>query len=74
MYDSIKSGVRTVEKLLVETKYKGWRKSKFWKNREKSLSRNLHKVIRGGGKRKHQRVKKAANDYLKASRIISKKI
>ena len=33
----------------------------------------MHKVIRGGGKRKHQRLKKATNDYLKASRIISKK-
>lgn len=76
MNDSIKSSVRTVEKFLTEsdTEYNGWRKSKYWVRNAKSLSRNLNKILRGGGKRKHQRVKKVANEYLKASRIISNKI
>jgi len=76
LYDSIKSSVRTVEKLIseAETEYQGWRKSKYWVNHVKSLNRKLNKIIHGGGKRKHQRVKKATNEYLKASRIISNKI
>ena len=52
----------------------GWRKSKYWKNKTKRLSRNLNKIIHGGGKRKHQRVKKATNKYLGTTRIISNKI
>ena len=56
------------------TKHQGWRKHNFWKKSSKSLSRSLNKVLRGGGKRKIQRVKKAANAYLKASRKISEKI
>ena len=74
LYDSIKSGIRTIEKLLEGTEHQGWRKHHFWKKSTKSLSRNLSKVLRGGGKRKVQRVKKAANAYLKASRKISNKI
>ena len=74
MYDSVKSSIRTVEKLLVEPEIKGWRKSKYWKNKIKSLSRKLNKIAHGGGKRKHQRVKKATNKYLSATRIISNKI
>lgn len=74
LYDSLKSGIRTIEKLLSEGHYQGWRKYSYWKNSSKSLSRNLSKVLRGGGKRKVQRVKKAANAYLKSSRKISGKI
>ena len=74
MYDSVKSSIRTVEKILVETEIKGWRKSKYWKNKAKLLSRKLSKIVHGGGKRKHQRVKKAANKYLSTIRIISNKI
>ena len=74
LYDSVKSSVRTVEKLLVETDLKGWRKSKYWKKEAKGLSRNLNKIIRGGGKRKHQRVKRATNQYLRVSKTLSNKI
>lgn len=74
LYDSIKSGIRTIEKLLEGTEHQGWRKHHYWKKSTKNLSRNLNKVLRGGGKRKVQRVKKAANAYLKASRKISEKI
>ncbi len=76
MYDSVRSSIRTVEKILVEveTEVKGWRKYGYWKNRAKSLSRKLSKIVHGGGKRKHQRVKKATNKYLSATRIISNKI
>ncbi len=76
LYDSVKSSIRTVEKILVEveTDMKGWRKSKYWKNKAKLLSRKLSKIVHGGGKRKHQRVKKATNKYLSATRIISNKI
>ncbi|MCF6269575.1 MAG: transposase [Melioribacteraceae bacterium] len=34
----------------------------------------MGKIVHGGGKRKHQRVKKATNKYLSATRIISNKI
>ncbi len=74
LYDSVKSSIRTVEKLLVETDMKGWRKSKYWDNKTKLLSRKLSKIVHGGGKRKHQRVKKATNQYLKTTRIVSNKI
>jgi len=76
LYDSVKSSIRTVEKILVEveTEMKGWRKSKYWNNKAKLLSRKLSKIVHGGGKRKHQRVKKATNKYLIATRIISNKI
>jgi len=76
LYDSAKSSIRTIEKILVEveTELKGWRKSKYWKNKAKHLSRKLSKIVHGGGKRKHQRVKKAANKYLSGTRIISNKI
>ena len=74
LYDSVKSSIRTVEKLLVETDMKGWRKSKYWDNKTKLLSRKLNKIVHGGGKRKHQRVKKATNAYLSTTRIISNKI
>ncbi len=74
LYDSIKSVIRTIEKLLGESQNQGWRKHHYWKKSSKNLSRNLSKVLRGGGKRKAQRVRKAANAYLKASRKISEKI
>jgi len=76
LYDSVRSSIRTVEKILVEveTEVKGWRKYGYWKNRAKFLSRKLSKIVHGGGKRKHQRVKKATNKYLSATRIISNKI
>jgi len=76
LYDSVKSSIRTVEKILVEveTELKGWRKYGYWKNKAKLLSRKLSKIVHGGGKRKHQRVKKATNKYLSATRIISNKI
>ena len=74
LYDSVKSSIRTVEKILVETEIKGWRKSKYWNNKAKLVSRKLSKIIHGGGNRKHQRVKKATNEYLRATRIISNKI
>lgn len=74
LYDSVKSSIRTVEKILVETDIKGWRKSKYWNNKSKLLSRKLNKIVHGGGKRKHQRVKKATNEYLRATRIVSNKI
>lgn len=66
--------VRTAERLLDGKNPKGWRKHDYWVTQIKRLSRNLSKISRGGGKRKHQRVKKAANDYLKTSRIVSAKI
>ncbi len=76
LYDSVKSSIRTVEKILVEveTDIKGWRKSKYWNDKAKLLSRKLSKIVHGGGKRKHQRVKKATNEYLKTTRIVSNKI
>ena len=74
LYDSVKSSIRTVEKILDKTEISGWRKSQYWKNKAKLLSRKLSKIVHGGGKRKHQRVKKAANKYLSATRIISNKI
>ncbi len=76
LYDSVKSSIRTVEKILVEveTELKGWRKYGYWKNKAKLLSRKLSKIVHGGGKKKHQRVKKATNKYLSATRIISNKI
>ncbi|MCF6270568.1 MAG: ISNCY family transposase [Melioribacteraceae bacterium] len=74
LYDSIKSGIRTVEKLLEDSEVQGWRKHNFWKKSAKNLSRNLSQVLRGGGKRKVQRVRKATTAYLNASRKISEKM
>ena len=74
LYDSVKSSIRTVEKILVETDMKGWRKSKYWNNKAKLLNRKLSKIVHGGGKRKHQRVKKATNQYLRVATVISNKI
>ena len=74
LYDSVKSSIRTVEKIIDETEIKGWRKYNYWDNRVKHLSRKLNRIIHGGGKRKQQRVKKATNDYLRATRRISNKI
>ena len=34
----------------------------------------MSKIVHGGGKRKHQRVKKATNEYLSTARIISNKV
>lgn len=72
--DSLKSVVRTAEKILEGSPLKGFRKHKYWITRTKGLSRKLSKILRGGGKRKRQRVKKATVAYLKAAQIVSNKI
>ena len=52
----------------------GWRKKKDWYRRLKGQMRELGKVTAVGGKNKEERVLKAANQYIKTSKQLSKKV
>jgi hypothetical protein len=61
----------------LDTKYgrlPGWRKLKNWRGRLKSQMRSLGKACSSGGKKKEERVKACATDYLHTSGLLSEKI
>jgi len=52
----------------------GWRKSYDWYSSLKSLSRATGKASSSGGKGKEMRLKQIANQYIKKSRALQKKV
>ena len=52
----------------------GWRKRKAWHKEMKSLMRKLGRASGGGGKNKDERVKAAAEEYLRKALLLSFKI
>ena len=75
LWDSARKCLDMIGKL--DAKYgglAGWRKLKNWRGRLKSQMRSLGKACSSGGKKKEERVKACATDYLHSSRLLSEKI
>lgn len=53
---------------------KGWRKIDYWRREIKGLMRELGKASSSGGKNKDQRVRHAAENYLKKAQLLLQKI
>lgn len=70
LWDSARKCIDIAEKLDIP----GWRKTKSWRRRLKTLMRAVGKTTRGGGPNKAERVAKAARAYLKKARALQKKV
>ena len=70
LYDSCRKSIETIKKIDI----RGWRKSKSWTKSLKILMRELGRVSSSGGKNKSDRVKEAAQAYLKKCRILNCRI
>ncbi len=74
LWDSARKSIDVCEWLRDEENLKGWRKSKLWKRRIKSLFRASSKASSSGGKNKEQRVQRIVSDYLAICRKLALKV
>ncbi|MBT7142980.1 MAG: ISNCY family transposase [Bacteroidetes bacterium] len=75
LWDSVRKCLDTVYKFLEKQEgHKGWRKMKNWRAEIKGLMRELGKASSSGGKKKEERVVRAAENYLKKAKAFLKKL
>lgn len=71
LWDSARKSLDVIHKLRVEQPtLAGWRKITDWVRNLKNLSRSLGKATGSAGSKKAEKVKDAADDYLKKARIL----
>jgi hypothetical protein len=70
LWDSGRKCIRCGKKLDVG----GWRKSADWHKKLKGLMRAVGKAHRGGGRGRVERIRKAAEAYLKKAKALEKKV
>jgi hypothetical protein len=76
LWDAVRKCIALIEKFRDQFHYElpGWRKSRDWHRRLKSLERTASHVVFGGGPDKEQRLRAVVRDYLAVARELSAKV
>jgi len=74
LWDACRSCIRIIEKFYKAGLVVGWRKLKDWRKEIKKLMRICTKVYKSGGKKKEEKLKKAATEYLSKAQELKERV